>query len=142
MLRRYRFLWAVQPEAAITFLAFVWTGGNGLPSSFQPSNKSQWTGNYLLAGVTTVELDIRVSINFFGPPSFPIRIAIKESDPSTDGYCSATPIMLSTDNLWHHLSFSLEPQSLTRSVHRCRMTSTFPMSSILESLIISLRRFR
>ena len=92
----------------------VFAGGSGLPNRLEIFNRSQWLGNYLAAGVTSVEMDLRVGALELSALS--IRIAIRESTSTnvTAGYASAAPFILPTDGQWHHVSFSLLPSNLTR----------------------------
>jgi hypothetical protein len=88
-------------------------GGSGLPNRLEIVNRSQWLGNYLAAGVTGVEMDLRV-----GAPALTalsIRIAIRESTSASilSGYASTVPFTLPNDGQWHHVSFSLLTGNLT-----------------------------
>ena len=89
----------------------VYVGGSGLPALLQALNKSQWSGNYLAAGVTGIEMDLKVDAPI--PSTMPIRIAIRESTSTLSGYASTTPFNLLNDGQWHHASFSLLPGDLT-----------------------------
>ena len=91
-------------DALITF------GADGT-GPLQMDNQSQWTGNYLSAGVTGIAMDLFNN----GGPSYSIRIAIREgiSGSSLPGYCSTIAFSVPNDNLWHHAVFSLAPQNLT-----------------------------
>jgi hypothetical protein len=89
-------------------------GGSGLPSRWQISNTSQWLGNYLAAGVTGIEMDLRAD-----PARYAflmnVRIAIRESPSATmnAGYVSTVPFIFPMEQQWYHVSFSLLPNSLT-----------------------------
>ena len=74
-------------------------------------NRSQWTGNYLAAGVTGLTVDLLNS----GPSLIPIRIAIREGTggAGTPGYSSTTAFSLPADGQWHTAFFSLAAGSLT-----------------------------
>jgi hypothetical protein len=92
------------------------SSGSGRLETF---NQSQWTGNYLTAGVTMVELDLRYHVaGPFNDPLLYMRIAINEDRTSpvsaiNTGYCSTTAFALPFDGLWHHVSFSLSPADMT-----------------------------
>jgi len=74
-------------------------------------NRSQWTGNYVAAGVTGLTMDLRN----FGPSLMPIRIVIREGTggSGTPGYSSITAFALPADGQWHTAFFSLDAGSLT-----------------------------
>ena len=89
----------------------VFAGGSNIQSNLQTHNDSQWTGNFVAAGVTRISMDLK---GVFGGASLPIRIAIAESVGGTSsvGYCSATPYSLVPDGMWHHAEFSLDQNDL------------------------------
>jgi hypothetical protein len=91
----------------------VYAAGSGLPLRLQALNQSQWSGNYLAAGVTGIEMDLQVGAP--QPSTMPIRIAIRESTSSgiPSGYASTASFTLPNDGQWHHASFSLLPGDLT-----------------------------
>ena len=68
-------------------------------------NQSQWLGDYLSAGVSSISMDLRN----FGSSSIPVRIGIRENtiNSVTPGYSSTTPFNLPADGLWHTAVFSL-----------------------------------
>jgi hypothetical protein len=81
-------------------------GGSGPGMLLQISNGTQWSGNYLAAGVTGVEMDL---INF-ATDAMPMRVAIGNG---TTGYGSTTALSLPADGQWHHLTFAISAASMT-----------------------------
>ncbi len=83
--------------------------GSGAGGKLVAQNFAQWTGDYIAAGVTAIEVDL------LNPSAVPlsIRIAFKtESTPSASGYLSA-PMILTPGSGWQHFSISLAPTDLT-----------------------------
>jgi hypothetical protein len=89
------------------FLQFS-AGISGLPTNLELFNRLQWSGNYLAAGVTGIEMDLKLISSFVAP--VPMRIAIREGTAPAimTGYASTTPFMLPRDDQWHHVVFSLQ----------------------------------
>jgi len=95
--------------AGDAFLEATSTGGAGPGSRLAVNNLDpRWNGDYLAAGVTSLELDM---VNFGTTP-----LEMRAVFFSTSGarYTSTTALILPTDGLWHHLAFSLDEASLTR----------------------------
>jgi hypothetical protein len=105
--------------------------GPPVPVELQTSNISQWAGNYLAAGVTGVEMDLKNN-NTFGGNLF-IRIAINEDKFTTmskmAGYSSTTAFTLPPDGQWYHAVFSLDTGSLTP------ISSPQPLASDLANVV-------
>lgn len=77
--------------------------------TFPPSFNSQWTGNYLAAGVTAITLDL---INQ-SAVTLSIRIAFKtEITQASSGYLSL-PVILTAGSGWQHFSISITSANLT-----------------------------
>ena len=71
-------------------------------------NLIQWVGNYIAAGVTAIEIDLRNE----GAVDLSIRLAFKESFGfGTPGYLSQ-PMILPAGSGWLHFSISLAPGNL------------------------------
>src|SRR6185369_15445469 len=92
-------------------------------------NQSQWSGNYIGANVTSIEMDLKIQPS---GGALPIRIAIRES---TDvnikaGYCSTIAFNLPRDQQWHHVSFSLAAGSMTG------LFSPQPLANDLSNVIV------
>jgi hypothetical protein len=70
-------------------------------------NRVQWAGNYNIAGVSRIQMDLRA---FVSPNVDPlsIRIGFKVTlGPAGAGYVSTTPFTLPVDGAWHQASFDL-----------------------------------
>lgn len=89
-------------------------------------NNVQWTGNYLGAGVTRVEMDLKN----FGASVLNMRYALRESNgPSfTPGYVTSVAFNLAADGQWHHAIFLLDNASLTP------INSPAPLSTFLTAV--------
>lgn len=88
------------------FLQIVANGGvaGGKVTVF---NQTQWRGNYVTAGVGSIEMDLK---NISGP-TLSIRISLK--DVSNSGYSSTNGFALPGDGQWHHAVFGLDSASLS-----------------------------
>lgn len=88
----------------------VTSDGAGAGGKLVTFNQKQWIGNYLQAGVTGIELDLKN----FGTTPLSIRLALKTGSGSAAGYVSKTPFALPADSEWHHAVLALDAVSLTR----------------------------
>jgi hypothetical protein len=71
-------------------------------------NRSQWLGDYIVSGVTAIEMDLRN----LSPVNLNIRIAFKTtSDFGASGYLSAS-IFLAAGSGWQHVVFSITPGTM------------------------------
>jgi hypothetical protein len=92
------------------FLRITARGGSGAGSRLASFNRAaQWTGNYVSAGVTSVEMDLKN----LGTTPLVIRIGLQESAGTR--FASTTPFNLPADGLWHHAAFPINATSLTRT---------------------------
>jgi hypothetical protein len=85
------------------------SGATGLVTIF---NRTQWLGNYITAGVTEIEMDLR---NFSsGGVTLSIRLAFKQSTAGggTPGYLTFSPFTLTNDGAWHHAVFHIDAPSM------------------------------
>lgn len=85
------------------------SGATGLVTIF---NRTQWLGNYLTAGVTEIDMDLR---NFSSAGvTLSIRLAFKQSTlgGATPGYLSLSPFTITNDGAWHHATFRIDAASL------------------------------
>ena len=88
----------------------------------QFENDSQWTGNYLAAGVTRIEMDL------INPSSSAMSMRIAIANGGIGGYTSSTAYTLPPDNQWHHAIFGLTADSLTAG------TSPPPLNDFLANV--------
>jgi hypothetical protein len=99
----------------------VSSGGANQPRSIV-FNTNQWTGNYVAAGVTEVEMDVAN----FGTSSVSMRFALRSGPLRTSpGYVLTTPLVLPPDHVWRHLIVQLDAAHLTP------ISSPAPLSTFL-----------
>lgn len=74
-------------------------------------NQSQWTGDYLGAGITAIAMDVK---NFGSTSALDLRLAINGGPNVTTGglFVTSTSISLPSGSDWTHLVFSLAPGDL------------------------------
>ena len=92
-------------------------GGLGFPgpsSKLVGYNASQWTGNFIAAGVNAVEMDLKaISIDpISGISTLTIRIAFRSAtgqltSKGASGYVSSVGATIPVDGQWHHVVFPL-----------------------------------
>lgn len=89
-------------------------------------NRVQWTGNYLAAGVTSVEMDLAN----FGASSLSMRFALRSGtgNSATPGYVSTVAFSLPADGVWRHAVFNLDASNLTA------LNSPLPLATFLTSV--------
>lgn len=105
---QYPFLVATGgPEGNDAFLEVPTTGTSGSGSRINFFNASQWTGNYVAAGVT----EITAEIADFGTTPLYMRIAFQDAFGTE--YGSTNYDLVPADGLWHPVSFDLSPAGLT-----------------------------
>jgi hypothetical protein len=82
--------------------------GDGAGQFLTVFNRDQWLGNYITAGVTAIEIDLKN----FSKVDLNIRLGFKEStDPGASGYLSAA-FSLSAGSGWQHAIFLINPGSM------------------------------
>jgi hypothetical protein len=122
--------------AGDNYLQVVSLGGGGADSRMAVFNDSQWSGNYVTAGVRQIEMDMAN----FGVQSLDIRIAI---DGGTfagggPGNCTATcyssnfAVNLPADGQWRNFAFLLNTSSMVRANGS---PGSEPLSTVLSSAI-------
>jgi hypothetical protein len=92
--------------AGDNYLLLTAVGGNNTPGNrLTVVNGSQWTGNYLAAGVTGIALDA----NNLGGTDLFLRLLFENPmfAPPTDVAASATPLFLPAGSGWTNLFFPL-----------------------------------
>ena len=95
-------------------------------------NRDQWLGNYIAAGVTTIEMDLENLSDI----QLSIRIAFRvEFSPSSAGYLSL-PMILAPGGGWQHAVFSITEANLI-AVGAPPDYITFFTSGIVETRIIN-----
>lgn len=90
------------------FMQFSAIGGTGAGRFLTVFNRDQWLGNYIAAGVSAIEMDLRN----LGNTALNIRIAFKESsNPGVPGYLSQA-FSLPALSSWQHFVFSIDQGSM------------------------------
>ncbi len=100
--------------------------------TFPPSFNSQWTGDYLAAGVNGIELDLLNQTAV----TLSIRIAFKSNvRQDSSGYLSL-PVILAPGSGWQHFSISFTASNLT-AIGGPAAYSTFFRDGFAEMRIIN-----
>ena len=120
------------PAGAADRFLQISSGTFGGGSRLVSFNQSQWIGNYVTAGVTSIAMDLK---NFTGSDES-IRIALRSGTggSTTPGYSSAAAFTLPADNAWHHAVFSLSSNSLT-AINSPAALNTF-LASVADFRIV------
>ena len=89
------------------YLQLISTGGSKQNSKLVMYNPFQWTGNFVSAGVTRMDLDMAN----FGPNALSMRVGFQDNVGSE--FSSTVPYPLPADGQWHHASFDMSPSAFT-----------------------------
>jgi hypothetical protein len=85
----------------------ITASGSGSGGKLTTYNRSQWIGNFIVAGVTEIEMDLK-GFSSPGNANLSIRFAFRTGTGSgAPGYVSTSAFSLPVDGLWHHAVFSL-----------------------------------
>ena len=95
------------PQGSDGFLEVPTTGTSGSGSRINFFNASQWTGNYVAAGVTKITAEIAD----FGTTPLYMRIAFQDAFGTE--YGSTNYDLVPADGKWYTVSFDLTPGGLT-----------------------------
>ncbi|MBA3320311.1 MAG: PEP-CTERM sorting domain-containing protein [Pyrinomonadaceae bacterium] len=106
-----------QPAAVVSggptgnFMLLTAVGGAGPNSRLSVLNASQWTGNYIAAGVNVITMDL----NNFGATDLYLRLMFEDPmfGPPTNVAFSTAPVFLAAGGGWTSVSFLVWPGSLT-----------------------------
>ncbi|MEP6698935.1 MAG: hypothetical protein ABJB09_04320 [Verrucomicrobiota bacterium] len=83
--------------------------GNGAGNRLTVFNRAQWIGDYIGAGLTAIELDLRNQ----GSVTLHIRLAFKDlGGPNAPGYLTAASFTLLPGSGWQHAVFLVNPGSM------------------------------
>ena len=91
------------------FMQITSIGGGGAGRFLVAFNQTQWIGNYIAAGVISIEMDLRnqSSVNLS------IRLAFKETGNfGSPGYLSSTAAILAPGSGWQHFVFTINIGSM------------------------------
>ena len=95
-------------------------------------NRDQWLGDYIAAGVTTIEMDLENLSDI----TLSIRIAFRaDLSPSSPGYLSL-PMVIAPGSGWQHAVFSISQANLI-AIGGPPDYNTFFSSGIVETRIIN-----
>ena len=91
------------------FMQITSIGGGGPGRFLVAFNQTQWIGNYIAAGVTSIEMDLRNQ----GSVNLSIRLAFKEFGSfGSPGYLSSTAALLAPGSGWQHFVFTINVGSM------------------------------
>jgi hypothetical protein len=94
------------------YLRIVGDGGGPSGKITVHNGTPEWTGDYITAGVSRIEMDLKN----FTTQSLTVRIGIKFfQSQGSPGYCTNNnkSFVLPADNLWHHAQFNLVATEMT-----------------------------
>jgi PEP-CTERM motif len=93
------------------FMLLTAVGGIGPNSRLSVLNESQWTGNYIAAGVNLITMDL----NNFGATDLYLRIVFEDPmfGPPSNVAFSTAPVFLAAGSGWTSVSFLVGADSLT-----------------------------
>lgn len=97
--------------AGDAYLRLVAIGGGGSGSRLSVLNNSQWTGDYLAAGVTLIRMDV----NNFGPDDLYLRLLFEDMagpGPPINLALSAEPVLVPASSGWLTVDFPIKPADL------------------------------
>ena len=88
------------------YLRVVSNGGSGAGSKLVVMNSTQWTGDYLAAGVTSISMHIKN----FGTTTLNMRIVLEGPGGN---FWSVNPMVVAATSDWQLISFSVQAANLT-----------------------------
>jgi hypothetical protein len=93
------------------FLQLTANGGDGPGSRLSALNSSQWTGDFIGAGITSIAMDV----NNFGPEDLVLRLLFVNfpvAGPPTDVAWTLAPIFVPAGSGWANVVFDLSAANL------------------------------
>jgi hypothetical protein len=93
--------------AGDAYLENTSSGGTGAGSRMVMFNNAQWTGDYVAAGVSSLQ----AHLNNLGPTGLPMRVAIEGAGGGR--FASIDPIVLPPGSGWQHVVFELTDAAMT-----------------------------
>ena len=98
--------------AGDSFLQLTALGGEGPASKLSVMNLSQWTGDYLAAGITGIAMDV----NNFGATGLVLRLLLvnfpDNPGPPTDFAWTLFPVLVPANSGWLSVEFSFSAANL------------------------------
>jgi len=93
------------------YMQLVSTGVSGPGSRLVVINDNQWTGNYIAAGITAIEMDVRN----FGNTDLTLRLLFEDPAGAPPANVAVTTMgkPLPAGSGWTHVRFSITPGDLT-----------------------------
>ena len=93
------------------FMLLTAVGGIGPNSRLSVLNESQWTGNYIAAGVNLITMDL----NNFGTTDLFLRLVFEDPmmGPPTNVAFSTVPVFLAAGSGWTSVTFLIGADNLT-----------------------------
>jgi hypothetical protein len=114
-------------EEGDAYLLVSANGGVGAGSMLITFNNSQWTGDYVSAGVTVISMHM----NNFSDETLYMRIAVQGAGGN---FWSGEPVILSPQSGWQIVQFSLLPDDLTGGTDANATLSNITQFRILHSV--------
>ena len=93
------------------FLQLTASGGDGPGSRLSALNLSQWTGDFIAAGITSVAMDV----NNFGSDNLVLRLLVVNfpvAGPPTDVAWTLAPVAVAAGSGWTNVVFDLSAANL------------------------------
>jgi hypothetical protein len=93
------------------YLSLVATGGDGPGSRLSAQNLDEWSGNYVLTGVTHVAMDVKN----FGPDDLSLRLLFVEFGAMgpVNAAVTTTPVLVGANSDWETVRFNVSTAALT-----------------------------
>jgi len=93
------------------YLENVSSGAGVEGSKMTMFNKTQWTGDYLAAGITEIRAHVKVETS--SASSLSLRVGFQEpTQMGSTGYFSLTPIVVPNDGNWYEITFPIATTDL------------------------------
>lgn len=105
--------------AADAFLHLHSTGQGGPQSKMAAYNQSQWSGDFITAGIASIGVDL----NNLGDSALVMRIVFFDTNRSTQ-WESLSSASLSAHSGWQHFSFSLDSSNFVQTEGSTSFAST------------------
>lgn len=98
------------PAGAADHFLRIDADGNGAGGKLVGYNSNQWTGNFVLAGVNSIEMDLKAISITAGASVLTVRIAFRSAtgaliSAGASGYVSSAGAVIAVDGQWHHVVF-------------------------------------
>ena len=96
---------------ADAFLQLTANGTDGSGGRLSVLNESQWTGDYLAAGIGAIQMDV----NNFGPDDLYLRLLFEDFEgmgPPANLALTADPIFVPAGSGWTSVTFNIAPSDL------------------------------